>query len=806
MEEINFIGERLLPGKVGNFFIVLAFVSAIFTALSYFFSTNITDDRTKRSWKTMGRIGFGLHGLSIVAIIAILFFIIKNHYFEYNYVYHHSSLELLTQYLLACFWEGQEGSYLLWAFWHVVLASILVATAKKWEAPVMSVLFLIQLILSSMLLGVYLFGYKIGGNPFVLLRNEMTEAPIFLQANYLEFITDGTGLNPILQNYWMVIHPPILFLGFAASAIPFSYAVSGLWKKDYTGWTTPVRTWTLFACMILGTGIIMGAAWAYEALSFGGYWAWDPVENASLVPWLVLLAGLHTLMAYKHSGHALRSTFLLFIIAFFLVLYSTFLTRSGILGDSSVHSFTDLGMSGQLLLYIIALIVPAALLLIINWRKIPAIEKEEEIYTREFWMFIAALVFLLSVIHITFVTSFPVINKIFGTNLAPPTDPIASYNKLQIWIALILALLSAVTQYFKYRKSDLKRFIKRMTVSVVIASVLTIMILFAGSLRTWYYAPFLFAVLFTISANLIYLIWVIKGKIKIAGGSVAHVGFGLFLLGILISGAEKRVISVNTSGRIFEGYEARDNFENILLVKNEAVRMADYQVTYRGDSTDKGIRYFEVEYENVSDGSQGSQDKFTLFPNVQESKNMGDVANPDTRHYWHKDIYTHVTAVSANEPSDSLEFETYTISIGDTIPMEGFFIVLEGFVSEPTNPAYQPVENDIAVGAQLKIHELDSTYYAEPVYVIRDRRFEYVVESFVQDLGMTIKLTKINPERNTFDFAVAREDATKDYIIMRAILFPGINLVWLGAIFIMIGFIISLIRRYNLNKTQINES
>jgi len=153
-----------------------------------------------------------------------------------------------------------------------------------------------------------------------------------------------------------------------------------------------------------------------------------------------------------------------------------------------------------------------------------------------------------------------------------------------------------------------------------------------------------------------------------------------------------------------------------------------------------------------------------------------------------------------------LEFETYTISIGDTIPMEGFFIILEGFVSEPTNPAYQPVESDIAVGALLRVHTLDSTYYAEPVYVIRDRRFEFVVQSFVEDLGMTIQLTKINPERNTFDFSIAREDAMNDYIIMRAILFPGINLVWLGAIFIVLGFIISLIRRYNLNKTQTNES
>src|SRR5205085_7221679 len=147
---------------------------------------------------------------------------------------------------------------------------------------------------------------------------------------------DGSGLNQLLQNYWMVIHPPVLFLGFASTIVPFSFAIAGLWKKNFSGWTRVALPWTLFSCAILGTGIMLGAMWAYESLTFGGYWAWDPVENASLVPWMVLVAGIHTLLIYKHSGHSLRTTHLFFIIAFGLVLYSTFLTRSGILGETSV--------------------------------------------------------------------------------------------------------------------------------------------------------------------------------------------------------------------------------------------------------------------------------------------------------------------------------------------------------------------------------------------------------------------------------------------------------------------------------------
>ena len=122
---------------------------------------------------------------------------------------------------------------------------------------------------------------------------------------------------------------------------------------------------------------MMGAAWAYESLTFGGYWAWDPVENASLVPWLIMIAGIHTLLIYKHSGYSLRATYLFFILSFVFILYSTFLTRSGILGDSSVHAFTDLGMNWQLLAFLLVFVVPALSYFFYRYKDIPAIKKEE---------------------------------------------------------------------------------------------------------------------------------------------------------------------------------------------------------------------------------------------------------------------------------------------------------------------------------------------------------------------------------------------------------------------------------------------
>src|SRR5699024_9714717 len=209
---------------------------------------------------------------------------------------------------------------------------------------------LCQVFLASMLLGIEVFGTRIGSSPFILLR-EALDAPIFSDPNYLSMIADGNGLNPLLQNYWMVIHPPTLFLGFASMIVPFGFAAAGLWTRRYKEWMKPGLPWALFAVMVLGAGIIMGSFWAYEALNFGGFWAWDPVENASIIPWFTLIAAVHVLIAYKSSGHSYFTAALLVMISFVLVIYASFLTRSGILGETSVHSFTDLGMFWQLVLF-----------------------------------------------------------------------------------------------------------------------------------------------------------------------------------------------------------------------------------------------------------------------------------------------------------------------------------------------------------------------------------------------------------------------------------------------------------------------
>ncbi|MEQ1678948.1 MAG: cytochrome c biogenesis protein CcsA, partial [Chitinophagaceae bacterium] len=353
--------------------------------------------------------------------------------------------------------------------WHCVLGLILIKTSKKWEAPVMTVVSFAQLCLATMIAGIYIFNWKMGSNPFILLRDSgvLDNAPALhldfdvnqpLKPDYMSSIKDGNDLNPLLQNYWMVIHPPVLFLGFASTIVPFAFAVAGLWKKLYGEWTKPTLPWALFSAAVLGVGIMMGGIWAYESLTFGGYWAWDPVENASLVPWMILISGIHTLLIYRHSGHSLKATHLFLILSFSFILYSTFLTRSGILGETSVHAFTDLGMNWQLLAFLLIFVAPALTLFFIRSKEIPTIRKEENASSREFWMFIGALVFFLSAIVIIGKTSLPVFNKVFGTKISPPEDPEFAYNSIQIYVAIIIALLTAIAQYLKYKETSGKYF------------------------------------------------------------------------------------------------------------------------------------------------------------------------------------------------------------------------------------------------------------------------------------------------------------------------------------------------------------
>lgn len=805
--DTQFVGEQLLPGKIGQFFIILSFASAVLAAVSYYFDTIGGKDN---SWKKIARTAVFLNMAAVIGIGSSLFYIIYNHLFEYHYAWAHSSKALPVHYIISCFWEGQEGSFWLWTFWQGILSVILVFRAKKWESPVLTTVMFSQVFLASMLLGVELFGLRIGSSPFILLRNAI-EGPIFSRPDYLSLVEDGNGLNPLLQNYWMVIHPPTLFLGFASMIVPFSYAIAGLWQRKFKEWITPALPWTLFAVMILGTGIIMGSFWAYEALNFGGFWAWDPVENASIIPWITLIAAVHVLIAYKNSGHSYFTATFLVLISFVLVLYASFLTRSGILGETSVHAFTDLGMFGHLILYLVVFMSIAAYFLVSRWRQMPITKKDEETYSREFWLFIGALVLTLACVQIIATTSIPVFNRAFGTDIAPPTDIIKHFNKWQAPMAIVVALVSAFSQFLKYKKTDPKKFFISIGITAIVSLLLTAVVVYFTKVYTnAIYILLTFSAIFSILCNARILTDAFKGKWRLAGSSIAHIGFALILIGALVAAATSKVISVNSTAFIpVAGFEKADKpGDNLMLYLDQPVRMGDYFVTYKGDSVQGPNTFYKVNYQKKN--SKGELvENFNLFPNAQQNPKMGLVASPSTRHKFLYDIYTHVTAAPAkleaegeHEPheghSEDEEYDkpvTHEVSIGDTIKYRDGFILVKGINREAKLLNIPLSAGDAAIGLELEINAKDKKYNSEPVFLIKGRnRLDF--GKTVDEAGLKLRFTNVMPEKKKLELMVYQKPADdKKWIVMKAIQFPYINLLWGGTIIMIIGFLFSIFRR-----------
>jgi len=820
-----FKGEHLLPGQLGQFFIILAFGSALFSAIAFYFAT--TDKTGDKSWNRLGRIGFHINSISVVGIGICLYYIILNHLFEYYYAYEHSSRALPVQYIISSFWDGQEGSFWLWTFWQAVLGNVLIWKAKSWEGPVMTVVAFSQAMLATFLMGVEIFGTRIGSSPFILLRDALNlkeSAPIFADPevfkNYLSYIKDGNGMNPLLQNYWMVIHPPTLFLGFGSMIIPFAYAIAGLWQKRYTEWVKPAIPYGLFAMMILGTGIIMGAFWAYESLTFGGFWAWDPVENASIIPWLILVGAVHVLIVYKNSGHSYITATIMTLLSFVLVLYASFLTRSGILGDTSVHSFTDAGMFWHLAIDVILFLLAALVLLIIRWKDLPSSKKDEETYSREFWMFVGSVFLCLSCFHLVVVSSIPVWNAAFGTKLAPPSDPVKHYNIIQASFAIVISLLTGVTQFLKYKKTDTTKFFITTAVYLAVSAVLTGAIAYLTGVYKLNFAFVLVMLgsIYSILANGKILADAIKGKFKLAGSAVAHIGFGLMLVGALISAGTSKVISENITGEQYseEFIKGKNNpLENVTMYKNTPVQMGKYQVTYIGDSIAPPNHYFKVQYKAFDKDGKVTED-FILKPNAQANRKMGLISSPDTRHYFFSDIYTHVNMANAITYDETAEADghegedddskyeaplVYEVAAGDTLPFREGYVLLKGFTRINKVKSIELGEKDVAVEAQLQVVSNGKTYDAKPIYMIKSgNAFDFAHK--VEDLGIKLRFSKIMPEKNKLEITLYQQPpSARKYIVMRAIQFPFINLLWAGTIIMVIGTLMAIFRRNKELKT-----
>jgi cytochrome c-type biogenesis protein CcmF len=764
--------------------------------------------------------------------------------------------------MISCFWEGQEGSFLLWMVWHAVLAGIVIRTNRFWESSVMTIVMAVQLFLVSMILGVEILGMKVGSSPFILLRDSMPDIPVFQigsPAYNPNFIPpDGRGLNALLQNYWMVIHPPTLFLGFALTLIPFAYCLAGLWLRQYKEWVRPALPWALVGGGVLGLGILMGGYWAYETLNFGGYWNWDPVENAVYVPWLVLVASIHTKIAYRKSSSALTASIILTISTFLLILYATFLTRSGILGDASVHSFTDLGLAGQLLLYLLFFVAVSMFLVVIRWKEIPKTAHEITVYSREFWIFMGATVLCLAGFQVIFTTSIPVMRKVaemlgYVSTLSLPADQIAHYTKFQLWGAVLIALLSGTGQFFWWQKMDRASFQKVITLPIVVTLLLSSLWIGLLQMQNIQFIILLTASVYTVVANSFILVNLLsKSTFKLAGGAVAHIGMGLMLIGILFSSGYSNVISKNVSGKlIFDPKKAetleqkkkyeQENEDNVLLWFNEPTDMREYKIAYKGDYVEaigfphyikktslqatgnarKPVAIEAITYEGKKYFNKGDtvtiypentfyrveyRDKqgrvFSLYPRAQVNPAMGGLlASPDIVRNVSADLYTHVSSIP--DPDTEKKWtkkDDIQANMGDTLFINDMIAIFEerkplrpDEMTRFLNKGETLTNEDVGLQATIRILGKTQNYFARPIFLVRGRQAG-IIPDVIPELGLKIALTKINPETGKFTFEIS--EGQRDYIVLKAMEKPLINVLWLGTLIVMLGFGVAVFRRY----------
>ncbi len=789
--DIQYVGEHLLPGNIGKFSIIIGFVTAFLSAFFYLQASkeNFSDTQMWRKW---GRFTYKAHSIFIVIAGIMLMYLLLNRYYEYRYVWVHAENDLGLGYLISSFWAGQEGSFLFWILCQMVVGLLLIRFAGKWENQVMTIIAFSQMFMVSMILGIQLGSINIGLDPFILLREvpENAASEFFRNPHYLALITDGNGLNPLLRNFWMLSHPPVLFIGFAFTLVPFSYAMAGLWKKQYIGWIRPALPWTHLAIFFLGAGILLGGIWAYESLTFGGFWAWDPIENASLVPWLILVAALHLMLVAKRKQENLFPALLFTFLAFVFVIYSTYLTRSGVLSETSVHSFGSDGMGFHILIYLFTFLILSLVLLIKHYGKLPSSENENPV-SREFWLFIAGMVLVLSAFQIIFTTSIPVFNKFFGTELSPPTNVVEHYNTWQLPFAVLVALLMGFAHFLKWGKNDTAKFIRKTVLSLALSLVFGfIIIAITGNWQTAHIV-FLFAGLFAFFSSMDMLLR-FRNTLANTPTIISHLGIALFLLAVLLTFSRQETISKNTSG-YFLG-EAFSENENLLLIKDEILPMGSYYVTYKGNYREGEDIIYEIDF--LRKNKDGEYYKvFQSTPTIKLNENMGNVYNPHAKVYPGKDIFTYITFADVDGHNQQHEAEllgTYEMTLHDTLHIDNNHIVVSAI--EANNDGDMAAGDPIVVEATIDVvTHFGETFTAYPRFVLRGQSLHYH-DDVIRDLDYRFRFSEVSDKPFTIVVELYREQP--EFIIIKTIIFPYINLLWFSCIVMLTGFWLAYRRRW----------
>ncbi|HEX2254341.1 MAG TPA: cytochrome c biogenesis protein CcsA [Thermoanaerobaculia bacterium] len=707
------------------------------------------------------RRAYGFYAFSVALAAVVLAVALVRRDFRVEYVFQYSGLDLPIHYQFAAFWAGQKGSFLLWLLFSVLIGLGVWRTAGKAEAPVMGIYTLTTLGLLFIL---------VRENPFVLLA----ETPL-----------DGEGLNPLLQDDWMVIHPPVMFVGYALAAVPFAFAMAALWRRDYRTWAARAIPWALAGFLVLGAAILMGGYWAYKTLGWGGYWGWDPVENASLIPWIFGTVLIHGLYLERSKGRYRRANYVLASLVYLSVLYGTFLTRSGVLADFSVHSFVDLGISGWLIALMVVFFVLPIVLMVARFREIPSVPNEDPLLSRGALLVMGTIALLAAALVITAGTSAPLLTAFLENPGQVGPD---FYNRVNLPIALLLALLLGVVPFLTWRGEAPGLVLRKLMLPALLAAGVAVAA-FVWQVRDPLHLVLVFLASLALVTNLQKTFARAQASgLGAAGGWLAHVGVGIMLLGFLAS-------------------SAYDHSVKVTLAQGEPTKVGDSTLTFTRSIPRQGREKERMEVHVVRPGGAEYYAYPKLFMNDRTRQVM---AHPHIRSLALQDLYISPIEFDPGRPAGAPERlqlaqgETWTSNRGGddtTLRFTGF----EVQSPDGTNPMMAMAEGGtITVGAALEVIDGDGApQRVRPLYSFTGAG-EVAAPPVALPGGGMVLVSGINAGDGRVQLDVFGLPGSAEAVPARLSLDvtrkPLIQLVWYGLYVVLFGGLVATFRRLRQSR------
>ncbi len=626
----------LIVGKIGSGAVQAGIVLFVLSLLLCFWP--------KDRFGKFATAGFVLGSVCLFTAIATLGLLFANQQFHFEYIFSHSDPTMVMKYRIAAIWSAQQGSFLLWG----VCSAIFGLLALRGTGPYRRVY--VGTFCGFLATICAILNYE---TPFKILPGIVVDGVVKMPEI-------GNGMTPSLQNYWVVVHPPTIFLGFGSLAVMFAYGLSAMLTGDIKDYVSRVRPWTLVSLAVLGLGISMGGLWAYETQGWGGFWAWDPVENVSFVPWLFVATLTHGLIvqATKQKWH--WSNLLMSGLPFLTFVYGTFLTRSGLLDKTSVHSFASMDKSAaKILVWLLAaLVVGYAVALGTKGRMLakaeatPMTEEESGLNRESSYRFGILLLSMFAVV-IAAGMSWPVITDLISSRAQKVEEPL--YHKVVVWFYVPILLMMAVAPFVTWKNISTKAVWGRVmnafsiTIGLMGFSLIaikhenfgvgadpTIRIPMPFNLSVPL-VPWMFFLLFICTFTAVANIWRIGEMFKRSkmgiGGFVAHAGFAILLGGLILSrgyerkeqimvqeGRPKQALGYTVAFKTFQGKSPQDRDGKALFDVTDP--------TGKKSTIEPGLYYY----------TEGAEDKAMTWPHIERqlSHDMYYALHTPVTEAWNK--------------------------------------------------------------------------------------------------------------------------------------------------------------------------